>query len=432
MSWRLRAALGGLAIASLAATPGSRVANAASAGLPGYDVSYEVRVGRDCIADVRILVEKNPERLRELRIRTDPARHYDFAGDGKIARDGDVVVWSLPPGRGELRYRVRIEHRKGKGYDAYCDEKWALFRGEDLFPPTATVVVPEGTPSRARLRIELPAEWKVVTPFRKRKDGSFKIEQPHRDHDRPTGWILAGKLGVNREEVAGVRLTVASPIGQNVHRLDLLALLRWTLPELRETAGELPGHLLVVSARDPMWRGGLSGPDSLYLHADRPLIQRDGTSPLLHEVLHVLMSARAGNDGDWVVEGLAEYYSLVLLQRTKTISGDRYRKSLEKIEHEGADVGNLRVPHSTGKTTARAADVLHKLDQHVREKTGDQKNLDDVLRALVATDVPITTEGFRQTAEKATGLDLAPFFRDNVPDGTAPAAPAPPQPTATR
>jgi hypothetical protein len=413
--------------------PGPGVANAANAGLPSYDVFYEARVGRDCIADVRILVEKNPQRLRELRIRTDPSRHYDFAGDGRIARNGDVIVWSLPPDRGELRYRVRIDHRKGKGYDAHCNEKWALFRGEDLFPPTATLVVPEGTPSRARFRIELPNEWKVVTPFRKRKDGTFKIEQPHRDHDRPTGWILAGKLGVNREEVAGVRLTVASPVGQDVHRLDLLALLRWTLPELREVAGELPGRLLVVSARDPMWRGGLSGPDSLYLHGDRPLIQRDGTSPLLHEALHVLMRARAGSDGDWVVEGLAEYYSLVLLQRTKTISDERYRKSLEKIAREGAAVDNLRVSRSSGAITARAADVLHRLDRHVRAETGDRKGLDDVLRALVTADVAITTDDFRRAAENATGLDLAAFFRENVPDGTVEAAPSgKPQPTATR
>jgi hypothetical protein len=426
MSWRRKAALGGLAIASFAAFV-DRDATAASAALPGYDVFYEARLGRDCIADVRILVEKNPKRLRELRIRTDPKRHYDFAGDGRIARDGDVVVWSLPPDRGELRYRVRIDHRKGKAYDAHCNERWALFRGEDLFPPTATVVVPEGTPSRASFKIDLPNDWKVVTPFRKRKDGTFKIEQSHRDHDRPTGWILAGKLGVNREEVAGVRLTIASPVGQDVHRLDLMALLRWTLPELHAVAGELPGRLLVVSARAPMWRGGLSGPESLYLHGDRPLIQRDGTSPLLHEVLHVLMGARAGSDGDWVVEGLAEYYSLVLLHRTKTISESRYRKSLEKLASEGAKVTDLRVDHSTGATTARAADVLQRLDQHVRAETSDRKSLDDVLRALVAADAPITTDGFQRTAENATGLDLEAFFRENVADGKPrPAASATP------
>ena len=384
---------------------------------PSYELLYEARIGRDCIAEVKIAVSENRGRLRELHIRVDPERQLDFAGDGSIVHRGDRIIWSVPPDRGELRYRVRIDHRKGDGYDARCTESFALFRGEDLFPPTATVVAPEGTPSHARLRLELPEGWKAATPFPEEKDVGFVIEQPHRDHDRPTGWILVGKLGVNREEIAGVHVTVASPIGEDVHRLDLLALLRWNLPELRRVVAPLPDHLLVVSARDPMWRGGLSGPGSLYLHANRPLIQRDGTSPLLHEVLHVAMGARSGADGDWVVEGLAEYYSLELLRRSNTISAHRYRKSIARLAKRGAAVEHLRVSHSTGATTARAADVLRRLDRHIRGETQDRKSLDDVLRALVATPQPITTEGFRKTAEQATGVKLDRFFREHVPAG---------------
>lgn len=379
-----------------------------------YEVLYEARVRPDCLAEVAITVDQNPGLLRELRIRIDPERHHDFAGDGRVAREGEHLVWALPAGRAQLRYRVRIDHLRGEGFDARCTLDYALFRGEDLFPPTATWVVPEGTPSRARLRLELPHAWKVVTPFRRRKDGTFTIEQPHRDHDRPTGWILAGRLGVQRETVAGVRLTIASPIGEGIHRLDLLALLRWTLPQLRRILPELPDRLLIVSARDPMWRGGLSGPRSLYLHGDRPLIERDGTSPLLHELMHVLMRARAGSDGDWIVEGLAELYSLELLVRSKTISEARYRKSLEGLARRGASVERLRVPRSTGNTTARAADLLHRLDRRIRSETGDRKSLDDVLRALIAADRPITTEGFRNAAERVTGLRLERFFRNNV------------------
>jgi hypothetical protein len=387
-----------------------------AASLPGYEVRYGVRVGRDCIAEVKIAVTENPKRLRELHVRIDRERHFDFAGDGGIDASGEKLIWSLPPDRGELRYRMRIDHRKDGGYDARCTDTFALFRGEDLFPPTATVVVPEGTPSRARLRVELPEGWKLVTPFPQEEDGSLVIEQPHRDFDRPTGWILAGRLGVNREEIAGVHVTVASPVGEDVHRLDLLALLRWTLPELRRIVAPLPDRLLIVSARDPMWRGGLSGPGSLYLHGGRPLVQRDGTSPLLHELMHVLMGARAGADGDWIVEGLAEYYSLELLRRSNTISARRHRKSIARLAKRGAGVEHLRVAHSSGATTARAADVLRRLDRHLRGETRDRKSLDDVLRALVAADQPITTAGFRKTAVQATGVQLDRFFREHVPE----------------
>ena len=35
---------------------------------------------------------------------------------------------------------------------------------------------------------------------------------------------------------------------------------------------DFPDRLTVVSATGPMWRGGLSAPASLYIHADLPLI----------------------------------------------------------------------------------------------------------------------------------------------------------------
>ncbi|MEZ4290169.1 MAG: hypothetical protein R3E53_06345 [Myxococcota bacterium] len=41
---------------------------------------------------------------------------------------------------------------------------------------------------------------------------------------------------------------------------------------MKEVFGELPDRLQLVVAGDPMWRGGLSGPNSLYLHAGLPLI----------------------------------------------------------------------------------------------------------------------------------------------------------------
>src|SRR5262245_59149671 len=72
--------------------------------LPGYEVRYGVRIGRDCIADVTIAVAENPKRLRELHIRVDPERHFDFAGDGAIDESSDKRIWSLPPDHGELRY----------------------------------------------------------------------------------------------------------------------------------------------------------------------------------------------------------------------------------------------------------------------------------------------------------------------------------------
>ena len=59
-----------------------------------------------------------------------------------------------------------------------------------------------------------------------------------------------------------------------------------------------------------MWRGGLSAPQSLFVHSDRPLISENATSTLLHEVMHLALGIRAAEQFDWIVEGLASYFAL--------------------------------------------------------------------------------------------------------------------------
>ena len=83
------------------------------------------------------------------------------------------------------------------------------------------------------------------------------------------------------------------------------------------------------------------GPASVFLHADRPLISENGTSTLLHELVHVAMGAHAQRGSDWVVEGFAELYSLELLVRSGTISHRHYRDALALLGNWGKGVNDL-------------------------------------------------------------------------------------------
>ena len=40
--------------------------------------------------------------------------------------------------------------------------------------------------------------------------------------------------------------------------------------------------------------------------------------PLLHEVMHAMLGIHATSGDDWIVEGLAEFYSLELLRLSGT------------------------------------------------------------------------------------------------------------------
>jgi len=411
--WRALALLGALVwtgdLAAQEATP-------PPAKHPRYDFHVEARiVPTERAAHVTLEVGKGAENLAELRFRIDPQRHLLFRGDGEVKTEGAHVTWLPPRTGGKLTYIFRIDHlRDARRYDARCAKNWAIFRGEDLVP-SARARVEDGARSRTRFAVRLPDGWSLAVPYPKLRSGEYKVEERRRGFSRPTGWMIAGDLGVIREEVSGVKVAVAGPRTQGVRRQDMLALMHWTLPTLRGILGSLPQRLLIVSAADPMWHGGLSGPDSLFLHAHRPLITEDGPSPLLHEVLHTALGLRPGNDGDWAIEGLAQYYSLQLLGRSGTVSPERLQHAFDLQAERGKEAAHLRSKVVSGAGTARAVTVLRSLDQQIRAATHEQKSLDDVVRILVGEGGVLTTERVERASERVSGQDLSAFFKAEVP-----------------
>ena len=381
-----------------------------------YDVIYDVRIlPTERAAHVRIRVGAHGNTIRQLTFHIDPDRHLQVQGAGALEVKDEYVTWSPPPKGGKLEYVFRIDHlRDERRYDAKSAENWALFRADDLVPPVRARFA-DGAKSISRLRLRLPKGWKAALPYAREADGMYRIDDAKRAFDRPKGWMLVGRINVLRTRIQGMQVTVAAPHKSAFRRNDLIALLRWNLPGARELLGRLPDRLLIVGADDPMWRGGLSGPDSFFIHSARPLIDEDYTSPPLHELVHALMHARAGHDGDWVVESLAEYYSLELLRRSRSISKSAYRRSARKLAKKAENALSLRVAHADGAVTAKGVLVLQSLDEEIRSRTADRFGLDDVFRMCVEDDSPMTTDGFRSLAEKTTGLDLRAFFETHAP-----------------
>jgi hypothetical protein len=380
-----------------------------------YRVSYDALIVPSTrSAQVRVSVAQSSGELRRLRFRIDPERHRAFEGAAGVVVEHDQVEWIVPAQGGVLQYEFGIDHlRDAAHYDARCAADWAIFRAGDLFPPAAAVTK-VGAVSKADLQIRGPEGWSVVTRWAPTK-GRIPLEAGGRRFVRPTGWVTAGRrLGVVREKVAGVRVTVAGPAGQGLRRLDILALLRWTLPELDEILGGLPERLLVVGAGDPMWRGGLSGPGSFFVHADRPLITPDVTSPILHEVLHSTLRVRAATGDDWIVEGLAEYYALDLLVRSKTIGRSRHDRALADLARKGRRASSLTTDSASGPVTDRAVGFLRQLDAEIREASKGARSLDDVVRAIQSeSSGEVSRALLRTESERAAGRSLGGLFERN-------------------
>ncbi|GAF68207.1 unnamed protein product, partial [marine sediment metagenome] len=364
-----------------------------------YSVRFDARiVPTERLAKVSIRLGGEASRVRWLRFSIDPERHFAFRGEGRVEVDGESVLWEPPRSGGRLSYSFWIDHlRNTSSYDARCAENWALFRGDDMVPPVRVRTV-VGAHSISTLRLRVPDGWSAALPYERLSNGTFAIDDPHHRFDRPKGWMVAGKIGVLRERIAGTHVAVAGPVGQRLRRHDILALLRWTLPALRKIVGEFPDRIQVVSAGDPMWRGGLSGPKSVFVHADRPLISTDLSSPVLHELMHTVMGASSGADGDWVVEGLAELYSLELLARSKTVSRRRYANAMLRLKEKSRGVASLAAEDSGGAVTARAVVVLGEIDEQIKVATGGESGLDEVVRRLSAERGVVSSERFRHIA----------------------------------
>ena len=373
-----------LLVAPVMACGGPSTDDETAATPRAYDLLYRVTPDpSQASVTVELELRQAENLLREVRFRTRGDRFGDFEGDGEILREDRIVRW-IPPARGgTLRWRAHVPHqRNGKGYDAWLGEDWGLFRAEDIIPGAATRSAAAAY-SRTRLAFDLPDGWSVVTQYAE-EDDVFTVRRGERRFKQPKGWIVMGGLGVRRDRIAGVDVAIAAPVDNGVRRLDMIALLNWTLPELARIVPDMPPQLTIVSAREPMWRGGLSAPASLYMHADRPLLSENGTSTLLHEIMHVVLDFHTDHDHDWIVEGLAEFYSLELLGRSGTLSRPRYDKARRAQKEWARSSDRLCGGPSSGATTARAVSVFVELDREIRRKTEGGNNLDDLVRAILA------------------------------------------------
>ncbi|MDP2325656.1 MAG: hypothetical protein Q8N51_16750, partial [Gammaproteobacteria bacterium] len=323
--------------------------------------------------------------------------------------DEQVVRWSPPAAGGTLRYRVALSHRReGKnaaGHDAWVGDRFALFRGEKAFPIRSWRRT-RGSTLTGDLSVGVPKGWSLVTPYLPDGLGRLPIHNPGSRLPRPIGWITAGDVGTRRDFINNIEVTVTAPRGLRMERVAMLGLLRWTIPQLVPALGGpvRQRYINIVAAADPMWLGALSAPNSIFVHAQRPLISENGTSTVVHELVHVLlMDLDTPRDQDWIDEGLAEFLSLRALKDSGTISEARYDATVATFRRRGASVKSLRTTSSNGPVTARAVAIFHDLDLELRQASKGNKSLATVVNKLLLSKKPVDPGTLRAAARSIIG-----------------------------
>jgi hypothetical protein len=384
----------------------------------GVRLSFSVTlIAGEATANASIRVQQASSRLRQVEFRGRALRNVQ--GDGTFRRQGDRLWWQPPASGGELRYRVTIDHKRpsqrGMAYDAVVTRRWALFRGEDVFPVRGWKRQRSAN-VRSDLLVRVPGRWSVITPYLPDAGGLVPVRNPGKRLARPIGWIIAGDIGTRRDVVEGLEVTVSAPRGVRMERIAMLGLLRWTLPTLRPLLAGMPRYISIVAADDPMWLGALSAPNSVFVNAGRPLVSENGTSTIVHELVHVMLSEMdTPADQDWIDEGLAEYLALRAMERSGTISAQRYAKTIADFRAWGRQVPSLRTRHSTGAVSARAVAVMHDLDAEISAATRQRRSLLDVVVALRSGDSPVDLAVLRKAAAAIIGRPSRALSAANVP-----------------
>lgn len=333
-------------------------------------------------------------------------RYSDFKADGQwqlIPGHEARGVWRPAADKASLTYRVRLsESRKNGSFETRMSPGWALLRGDDLVPP-ARLDQQDGTELVSRLEFELPGGWQSIeTPWPRIGKQRFRIDNPSRLFDRPTGWMLAGKLGSRRTRLGETEVTVASPRGQGMRRMDVLTLLTFVWPQVQAIVPRHPAKLLIVGAGDPMWRGAQGGHESIYLHSRPALVSERGSSPLLRELVQVLARINDHDRSDWISEGLNEYYAIELLRRAGGMSDERYQALNDRLARDSKGVTTLRGEQVSPAMVSKAVLLLQELDREIRLKTRNKRSLDDVLQGAMRLET-LDTREFVQLSESILG-----------------------------
>ncbi|MEL7296161.1 MAG: hypothetical protein AAGJ86_00800 [Pseudomonadota bacterium] len=379
---------------------------------PSYALEYALTLERDGIVDVTLTVTQDNGALRRLKLLTSGEGVRDLSAAAKRTAAGERV-WTVPPAGGAIRWKSALPtSADDDSVRALVTDTWAVFRVEDVLPRIASVSV-RGADAATKMQINLPDDWSIATAYAG-SGGSFVVEDQARRFDRPDGWIVAGDIGVRRDLIGSTQVAVAAPREQNARRLDVMAFLSWHLPLVQSQFSNFPDRLLVAMADDPFFRGGLSAPNSLFLHADRPLISGNGTSTLLHELFHVGLSRSAGPESDWIVEGLAEFYSQQWLFEAGTVTEKRHAATLRQLKDWGNDASSLRTDRSSGAVTALAVSIFASLDNEIRRETDDAR-LSDVVKVLARDAGPLTLTALRDAATTVLGKPAVSLQSSRLP-----------------
>lgn len=349
---------------------------------------------------------------------------FDVDGDESFSFDVAMERAAFKPG--ETLAHVGADFALFKAESAALAYSYRFYEGVVVRNVTTVRLVP-------------PAGWQEAAPWRSIGKGEYALAG---SEAAPRGFVVMGPFRKVTDIPVDGRVFRHVQLGaEPTFTPDLRAYFEGATPYYRAVYGRSPAYVLIVSAPDPMFRGGLGATDSLYVHETADL------RTLAHEYAHVHQrfgtEERVGLSSMWLAEGDADWHGALSLHAADLWSPMQVQRSFDEAAADArvpsfrderlADVSyGMMTPD--GRSLERFAYhkgsiVLRALDEELAQRGG----VAEMLRRLNARHgdptneagvEPVGNQEAREVAEEVAGRDLDAFFAKYVHGTEWPTPPA--------
>jgi predicted metalloprotease with PDZ domain len=260
---------------------------------------------------------------------------------------------------------------------------------DDRFVALGRSLFVTGAGAAPRVRFHLPEGWTVAVPWSRAGDGAY---EPGSTEALVENLVSVGRDAPMRVEAGGFAVDVVAFGHWTPVAGDVEAALQATLRDfVRRMAHEAEGGYL-VALLPAVERGGEAFRDSFALNwneAPSAGNRADWANTIAHELFHAWNGTRMrGADyaaTQWFQEGFTEYMANTTLHATGQVDDAGHHA---RIARHIDNYARLETPLDTPGTRkgpplySGGALVAYAWDAMIREATGGERSVDDVMRAL--------------------------------------------------
>lgn len=296
----------------------------------------------------------------------------------------------------KFSYKIDIgptSHFTNKAHSSWVDREHGILMLRDLLPQMVSV---GDKGLSAKIRLDLPNNWKVSTAERPDKDGKYEIS------NFETAVFIVGK-NWRPHTIALDGVGVSFAIAGEWHFSDeeSTALIGEILPELKRIFGEYPNEFvqitLVPAVNHPgRWEAETRGNSVTIVSGDlafkKPSLQRLHEQ-LRHELIHLWVPNRLALTGnyDWFYEGFSIYQSLKTGVALNRLSFDDFLETLsEAIRITNSQGPQISLIHGSKTRTsganhsvyARGMLIAFLCDAAILSNSRGRRSVSDILRKV--------------------------------------------------